>query len=135
MFQHSDEAGRLVLRLFVGGLVLLHGIHKIMIGPSGIEHMVAVAGFSGIFGWAVYLGEVLGPVLVLLGYYTRIGGLLIFINMVAAVLLAFGGNVWALNTHGGWIIELEACYGLGALAIIFLGAGHYSFGGKHGAWN
>lgn len=135
MNKHYDDAGKLLLRLLVGGLLILHGIHKIMTGPSGIEGMVASTGVPGFFGWAVYLGEVLGPVLVLAGYFTRIGAALILINMIVAVLLAFGGHVWALNQHGGWIIELEAFYGLGGLAIILLGAGRFSVGGAYAKWN
>ncbi len=135
MSKSFDGAGKLVLRLFVGGLIILHGIHKIIIGPGGIEDMVAATGFPGAFGWAVYLGEVLGPILVLMGYYARIGGLLILINMIVAVLLEFGGHVWTLNSHGGWVIELEACYGLGGLAIMLMGAGRYSIGRAYAKWN
>jgi putative oxidoreductase len=135
MTEHFDDAGRLVLLLFVGGLLLLHGIHKIVTGPAGIDDMIAAAGFPAFLGWAVYLGEILGPILILLGVCTRLGGLLVFINMVVAVLLVHSGDVLALNSHGGWFIELEACYGLGALAVICLGAGRYSLGGVYGRWN
>jgi putative oxidoreductase len=130
-----DDAGKLLLRLLVGGLLILHGIHKIITGPGGIEGMVASTGVPGFFGWAVYLGEVLGPVLVLIGFYSRIGGLLILVNMIVAVLIAFGGHVWALNSHGGWIIELEAFYGLCGLAVALLGAGRFSVGGINGKFN
>lgn len=135
MNRHYNDAGKLLLRLMVGGMLILHGIHKIINGPGGIEDMVAAAGFPAFFGWAVYIGEVLGPVLVLVGAYARIGGLLILINMIVAVLLAFGGGVWALNSHGGWLIELEAFYGLGGLAIFMLGAGRYSVAGAGGRYN
>lgn len=135
MYRNYDDAGKLLLRLLVGGLLILHGIHKIMGGPGGIDAMVASHGFPGFFGWAVYLGEVLGPILVLIGFYSRIGGLLILVNMICAVLLAFGGHVWAVNNNGGWIIELEAFYGLCGLAVALLGAGRFSVGGVTGKLN
>jgi putative oxidoreductase len=125
MHANYQDAGKLLLRLLVGGMLILHGVHKIFTGPSGIEHMIAAAGYPGAFGWAVYVGEILAPVLVIVGYYTRVGGLLILIDMIVAVLLTRGGHVWALDSHGGWVIQLEAFFGLGGLAIALLGAGRY----------
>lgn len=130
-----DDTGKLLLRLTVGGMLILHGIHKIMIFPAGISGMLEAHGIPGSLVYGVYLGEILGPVLVIVGLYARIGGLLIFLNMVVATYLAFGGNVLAVNSHGGWIIELEAFYGLGGLAIMLLGAGGISLGGRYARLN
>ena len=130
-----DDAGKLLLRLLVGALLILHGFHKLVAGPGEVASMLADHGVPGIFAWAVYLGEVLGPALILLGVYTRIGALLVVANMVVAVLATHGLNVFHLNSYGGWGIELEAFYGLGALCIALLGAGAYSAAGKGGKFN
>ncbi|HET7307536.1 MAG TPA: DoxX family protein [Gammaproteobacteria bacterium] len=130
-----EDAGKLLLRLLVGGLLILHGVHKIINGPSEIDSLVASAGFPAFFGGAVYVGEVLAPILVLVGYYTRVGGLLILINLICAVLLTRGGHVWALGPSGGWVIQLEAFFGLGGLAVFLLGAGRFSVGGEYAKWN
>ncbi|MDE2150588.1 MAG: DoxX family protein [Gammaproteobacteria bacterium] len=130
-----EDAGKLVLRLLVGGLLILHGLHKVFTGPAMIAGMLTHHGWPGFFAWAVYLGEVLGPLLVIVGLYTRVGGLLILVNMIVATLLAYGGNAWHLNPYGGWVVELEAFYGAGGLAILLLGAGRYSIGGAHGRYN
>jgi putative oxidoreductase len=131
----SDDGGKLLLRLMVGVLLILHGLHKLLNGPGGVEGMLQAHGIPGFLGYAVYLGEVLGPALVILGVYTRIGGLLIVANMLVAILLTRGINIFHLNENGGWAIELELFYGLSALAVAMLGAGKYSAGGAGGKWN
>ena len=76
-----------------------------------------------------------GPALILLGVYARIGGLLVLGNMVVAVLLTRGLHIFGLNDFGGLGIELEVFYGIGGLCIAMLGAGAYSAGGASGKWN
>ncbi|MGB9430420.1 MAG: DoxX family protein [Gammaproteobacteria bacterium] len=131
----TDDLGKLLLRLTVGVLLILHGTHKIFAGPHEIIEMVTVHHWPAFVAYGVYLGEVLGPLLVILGLYARIGGLLILIDLIVAVLLVHGVNIFHLNGSGGWIIELELFYGLGGLAILLLGAGKYSVAGAAGKWN
>lgn len=130
-----DDGGKLVLRLMVGGLLILHGFHKLVHGPGEVAGMLTAHGFPGFLGWGVYLGEVVGPALILLGVYARIGGLLVFANMLVAVLLTRGLHVFGLNEHGGLGIELEVFFGIGGLCIAMLGAGAYSAGGTGGKFN
>ena len=78
-----DDAGKLLLRLLVGVLLILHGLHKVFAGPHEIVEMVTAHNMPGFLGYAVYLGELLGPLLVIFGFYARIGGLLILINMIS----------------------------------------------------
>lgn len=135
MYANLEDYGKLLLRLLVGALLLLHGIHKIVHGPGEIEALVAAHGLPGALGWGVYLGEVLGPLLVIFGVFSRIGGLLIFLDLVVAVLATRGGHVWSLNQNGGWTIELEAFYGLCGLAVAMLGAGRLSLMRSGTRWN
>ena len=131
----TDSLGKLVLRLSVGGLLLLHGVHKLLDGIGPIKQMVAVHGVPDWLAYGVYLGEVVGPILVILGLFSRIGGALIAVNMIVAVLLAGLGHLLSLNPMGGYALELEAFYLFGAVAVILLGAGGFSLGGSHGRWN
>lgn len=131
----TEDAGKLLLRLLVGGLLILHGLHKIFTGPHEIIGLVQAHHLPGLLAYGVYLGEVLGPLLVIFGFYTRVGGLLILANLIVAVLLTRGVDIFHLNAHGGWAIELEAFYGLGGLAVTLLGAGRYSVAGAAGKWN
>lgn len=131
----SEDIGKFVLRLTVGGLLLLHGMHKLLNGIAGIKHMIAAHGLPDLLAYGVYLGEIVGPVLVILGFAARLGGALIFANMIAALLLAGGGRFLALNGQGGYALELEAFYLFGGLAIALLGAGRISVGGETGQLN
>jgi putative oxidoreductase len=122
----SGEIARLLLRLMVGGLMLLHGINKIQSGPGKIAEMVSNRGLPHALAYGVYIGEVLAPILVLLGFWTRPAALVIAFNIVIAISLAHMGDVLHLNKGGGWAIELQALYLFGAVCIALLGAGRYS---------
>ncbi len=135
MNMKSDDAGKLVLRLLVGGLLILHGFHKILTGPDAVAGMIASLHLPHFFAWGVYLGEVVAPALVILGVYTRIAGWVILANMVVAVLATRGIHIFYLNAYGGLGLELEFFYGLGGLAIALMGAGRFSAGGAGGKWN
>lgn len=119
----SDDIGKLVLRLTVGVLLLLHGAHKILTGIAPVEDMVTVHHLPDFIAYFVYAGEVLGPLLVILGVLTRLGGAVIAINMLFAVMLARTGSLLVLSPSGGYALELEAFYLFCGLAIVLLGAG------------
>lgn len=131
----SDDLGKLVLRLTLGILVLLHGISKLTNGIGGIENMLTSNGWPAFIAWGAYLGEVVGPILLILGFYTRPAALLVLINMVAAIALAHSSQLFTLGKSGGWSLELQGMFLFGALAVILLGAGRYSLGGKGGRYN
>ncbi|OWG38110.1 GntR family transcriptional regulator [Stutzerimonas stutzeri] len=131
----TDDAGKLVLRLAVGVLMLLHGIHKLLHGVDGIAGMLGGMGLPTFLAYGVYLGEVVGPVLVIIGLYTRLGALLMLGNLVVALALAHRDELWSLGSMGGWAIELQGLFLFGALAIMLLGAGRYSVGGINGRYN
>ncbi|HBM08808.1 MAG TPA: GntR family transcriptional regulator, partial [Pseudomonas sp.] len=84
----TDDLGKLVLRVSVGVLILLHGIFKLQNGVDGIAGMLGNNGLPAFLAYGVYIGEVVGPALVILGVFTRIGALLIAGNMLVAFLLA-----------------------------------------------
>lgn len=48
----NTDTGLLLLRISIGGLMLFHGVAKIIHGIDFLSGM-------GIFGYAVYIGEVL----------------------------------------------------------------------------
>jgi putative oxidoreductase len=124
----TENLGKLVLRLTVGSLLLLHGVHKLLDGIDPIKHLIADHGLPEFLAYGVYLGEVVGPILVILGLFARIGALLIVADMIAAMLLARAGDLFTLNDTGGYALELEAFFLFGALTIFFLDAGRLGFG-------
>jgi putative oxidoreductase len=122
----ANDLGKLVLRLTLGIFMLLHGIAKISGGVDGIEKMVQGAGMPGFFAYGVYIGEVVAPILVILGLFSRIGGAIIVVNMLFAILLAHRADVFLLGKTGGWALELQGFFLFTALALVFMGPGRYS---------
>jgi putative oxidoreductase len=131
----GEDLGKLLLRLVLGVLVLLHGLLKVTGGNDFVVGLMTKLGLPGALGHLVYLGEVLGPLLLIAGIWTRIGALLVTANMLCAILLAGLGRLAKLNQFGGWALELEGMFLFGALAIALMGAGRYSLGGANGRFN
>ena len=130
-----DDAGRLLLRVVLGVLILLHGIAKLKGGPDFIVGTVVKAGLPAAFGYFVYVGEVLAPLLLIAGLWTRAAAGIVAINMVVAVLLVHMSQLFTLSKTGGWALELQGMFFFTAVAVALLGAGRYSLGGANGKWN
>lgn len=131
----NDDLGKLIVRLTVGGLMLPHGVAKIFSGLGGVQGMLAGQGLPAYLSYGVYVGEVLAPLLVLVGLYSRLGGLLIAANMVVAIYLAHASQIFSVAKSGGWAIELQMFFLLTGVAVAVLGAGRYSVGGRAGKFN
>lgn len=124
------DVGKLVLRLALGVLVLLHGVAKLRGGLDPIEGMVTGSGLPGVLAYGALLGEVLGPLMLIAGFYGRIGAILIAINMLFALGLAHMGQLGQLNEQGGWMLELQGMFLFTAIALALLGPGRYSVNAK-----
>ena len=123
---NTDDAGKLVLRVAIGLLVLLHGIFKITHGVGFIGGMLDKAGLPGFLAYGVYIGEVVAPLMMLLGVGARAGAAIVVANMLVALGLVHMGDLFAITKQGGWALELQGLYLFGALAVALLGAGRYS---------
>jgi putative oxidoreductase len=110
----------------VGGLLLFHGIDKILHGIGYIEGMMTVQGLPKYLAFGVYVGEVLAPLLLLLGWRSRWWAAIIAFNMAAAIYLVHSKSFLELGAHGSWSLESPMFFFLGALAIVFLGSGKYA---------
>lgn len=135
MQSFRDDLGKLILRLTLGILLLFHGVNKLINGISGIEGMVAAHGLPHAFAYFVYLGEVLAPILLILGIFSRIGGLLVVINMLVAFSLVHMSQLGQLAGTGGWALELQGFYLLTGLSMVLFGAGRFSVSGGRGTWD
>ncbi|MDX4064980.1 DoxX family protein [Aliarcobacter skirrowii] len=122
----NADIGKLILRLTIGGLMLFHGWAKVVNGIDGIKAMVAKAGFPEFFAYGVYLGEILFPLMIVLGIFVRTSALFVAITMVAAIFLAHSHEIFTLGRTGGPVIELALMYLLGSIAIMFIGSGKIS---------
>ncbi|XTZ37076.1 DoxX family protein [Salmonella enterica] len=125
MFSHEDF-GKLLLRLVVGGLMLFHGIHKLIDGIDGISGMLVAKGLPAFVAYGVLVGEVVAPLLIIIGVLTRPAALLLAFTMLVAWLMVGIGKTGALDQTGAWAIESLVYYFIAGLAIALLGAGRYS---------
>ncbi len=119
------STGQLIVRLNVGGLMLFHGVAKLM-HPGSLDFIAGMLngyGLPSLLAYAVYIGEVVAPLMVIVGFKARIGGMLMVINMLFALSLAHTGDFFSLSEHGGWMVELQVFYLLSAIAVVFLGSG------------
>lgn len=131
----TDDLGKLILRLALGILILLHGLAKLDGGVGWISGMLDARGLPGFIAYGVYIGEVVAPVLLILGLWTRVGGLIVALNMLFAFGLVHVNELFAIGKSGGWSLELQGMYLFGGIAVMLLGAGAYSLGGRNGRWN
>lgn len=122
----TEDIGKLVLRLTLGTLLLFHGVAKIFGGVGGISGTLQGIGLPGFFAYGVYIGEVLAPLLVILGLYARIGALIIVVTMVAALYLVHLDDLFLLGQGGGWKLELQGFFLFTALAVALIGPGRFS---------
>lgn len=121
----SDSLGKLILRLTVGILILLHGIFKIL-NPGSLDFIskqLAGINLPTALAYGVYVGEVIAPLMIILGIFSRFGGFLVFGNMLFALVLAHRSQLLTLTSNGGWALELQVFYLFSGLAILFLGSG------------
>ncbi|MFY2763177.1 DoxX family protein [Arenimonas sp. MALMAid1274] len=126
MSQDSQDVGKLVMRVALGLLVLLHGVAKITGGIGGIGQMLQGAGLPPVLAYGVYVGEVLAPLMLIAGFHARIGAALIALNMLFAIFLAHRGDLAAFNGQGGWALELQGMFLFTAIGLAFIGPGRFS---------
>ncbi len=122
----AADAGKLLLRLALGILVLLHGIAKVIGGPAYVVGLVEQLGLPGSLGYAVYLGEVVAPLALILGIWTRLAALVVAANMAVAIALVHMGDLYRLGQGGGWALELQGMFLFTALAVAMIGPGRYA---------
>lgn len=121
----AEETGKLILRVVLGLLVLPHGLAKVIGGVEGIVGLVEGVGLPGFVAYGVYLGEVVGPLLLIIGWYARVGAALIAINMVFALLLVHTDQFFMLKDTGGYQLELQMMYLFGAITCALMGPGRF----------
>jgi putative oxidoreductase len=120
------NTGLLILRIGLGALMMVHGLPKIMGGPTGWEGLggsmkVVHVDFLPVFwGFMAAITEGLGGFLLILGLFFRPVNMLLVINMIIAALVHFNkGDGIEGATHA---IELAVIF----FALIFIGPGKYS---------
>lgn len=122
----KPDLAKLLLRITLGGLLFFHGWHKVLAGTGAIQGMLEAQGVPGFIGYGVLIGEVVAPILLVLGILCRLSALSIFFTMIAAWLLVGTGKTFTLTPVGAWGIEDLVYYAMAALTVMLLGCGRYS---------
>ncbi|GJG95491.1 DoxX family protein [Cupriavidus pauculus] len=133
--QGTQDLGKAILRIVLGALILVHGISKLMSGPGFVMQVVAQAGLPSFVAYGVYIGEIVAPILLIIGLWTRAAALVVAINMLFAFALVHAKQLGEMAPTGGWALELQGMYLAAALAVALFGAGRMSVGGVDGKWN
>lgn len=118
----------LVYRLGFGLTMIVHGYQKFAGGKerlTGVGSMLSVLGINRghcVLGALAGIAEILGGIFILLGYATRLGGMLVSGTLAVATIVSYplGYLKW----------DYPAQLGLGALMLAIAGGGKYSLEAK-----
>lgn len=123
--KRNNDLGLLILRVGISILLLTHGYPKLMKFVDGNMDIVGdPIGVGGLISSIlVLLGEVVAPVLVLIGLKSRWAALTAAVTMAVAAFVAHAGDPIAQK-------EKALLFLIGFLAIAIMGAGRFSFDKK-----
>ncbi len=122
----ADNLGKLILRLMLGGMMLFHGINKALHGIGFIKGIIHTHGLPEALAYGVYVGEILAPIFIIIGWKSRVWASIIAVNMIIAIYLTQSGALLKLGTHGAWAVEVPMFYLLSAVILAFIGSGKYA---------
>lgn len=122
----NSDLGLLILRFGTGGLMMFHGIYKMIHGHDFIRTVLQNKGLPEFLWIGVPTAEVLAPLLLILGIITRISSILITFVMLLSIYLAFGLEAFELNKFGGMNAEYNIFFIFASLALSLTGPGKYS---------
>ena len=130
-----NDWGKLLLRLTIGGLLLLHGIAKLKSGVGWMSGPLSAFGLPAFVAYGAYIGEIVAPLFAIVGKWARLAGLVMAFELFMAIVLVRRGDILKLNQGGGWAIEVEMLFLLGGVAIFLLGCGRFSLYKGQGRWD
>ncbi len=115
-----------LLRIAIPFTMLIYGIDKIRNGTGFIGSLLEAYGLPLILANGVFVGEIIAPLMLLIGFRTRMAGLLLSFNCLLAILMAQTQNILTLNPFGGWSLDLLFIYLMAGIAFYYSGAGKHA---------
>ncbi len=119
-----------VVRILVGLIMTAHGLQKLtLMGPANFgEQVLGGLGvpLPTLMGYVVTFVELVGGILLIVGFLSRLAALLLTIDLVVAILLV-KANVGLLSPPGGGVgAELELALIAGLMVVLLAGPGRVS---------
>jgi putative oxidoreductase len=122
--------GLAILRIVLGIAFALHGWDKLT-GEGGVA---GVAGFFGSIGiplpgliaWVVTIVELVGGILLIVGFLTQYASILLVLDMLGAILFAYLLRGAPFIENGAITWEKEAVFAAAALCLFLSGPGVWS---------
>ena len=120
----------LALRLGLGVVFVDHGLSKLDGGPAeGFGGMLTGLGVAApaLFAWLVTIAELVGGLMLLAGFATRLATLPLIATMIGAIVLV-KADVGIIAGPGSSMAgaELDIALAAGLLALLFIGPGRLS---------
>ena len=123
----STSQGIALLRVTSGGLLLTHGLIKLLVfTPAGTAGFFESIGFPGILAYPVMAGEIGLGLALILGFMTRWAALAALPIMIGAIVPHAGNGFTFSNTGGGW--EYPVFWTIALAVQAMLGDGAYAIG-------
>ena len=97
-FLKSNDLGIVIVRVTVGLLLLPHGISKLINGINFLGDLLSKVSLPPIMRYGVFIGEIIAPILLVIGYKTRIAALFVAFNLFMTVYLAHRELVFTIKS-------------------------------------
>lgn len=125
------DIGLFLLRTSIAINMLIYGITKFTNGISFISDLLESYGLPSFLSYGVYVGEILAPILIIIGYRTRAAGLIFAVNCLVAILMVQLPNILSLNEFGGWYVGPIFIYLIFGISMYFTGPGKIALSLNH----
>ena len=130
------DAGKLLLRLTIGVLMLFHGLDKLRNGVGFIAGVLQAHHLPAWIAYGVHVGEFVAPILLIIGFLTRPAALIVAFDMVMAWYLVLGAHVFTLAKQTGALNgEVLFLYLFGSISIALLGSGRFAVSRGKDRWD
>ncbi|WP_116769691.1 DoxX family protein [Maribacter litoralis] len=124
--KRNKNLGIFILRLTIPFTMLIYGINKVIEGTGFIGSLLEQYGLPKMMANAVFIGEIVAPLMLMIGFRARLAGLIFSFNCLLAIVMAQTQNIFKLNEFGGWSLDLLFIYLITGIVFFVSGAGKYA---------
>jgi len=122
----DENTGILLIRITIAVLILFHGVANMTSNYGFIKGLLDGIGIPNFVAYGVFIGEIVAPALIIIGWRARLASFVLAFNMLIAILMNHSADIFSLTQSGGWGIELQVLYLFGSITIFFTGAGKHA---------